>query len=147
MIIDKIKIVLSNYIEAYLTAHSFHWNVEGINFAQFHNLFSEIYTEYYEQIDVLAEFIRTLSLGSEYINCSVDIIKLNKTITTNIIVGNRPIDMCLELIRINNILINSFEDILVEAEKVNIQNTISSYFTEKLEKLHKLNWLLIAHTK
>jgi starvation-inducible DNA-binding protein len=38
----------------------FHWNVEGPDFAQLHEFFSEIYEDAYGAVDQMAEYIRTL---------------------------------------------------------------------------------------
>ena len=44
----------------YLKAHNFHWNVEGADFLEFHDLFGKIYEEVYGSIDDFAEKIRAL---------------------------------------------------------------------------------------
>ena len=42
----------------FLKAQNFHWNVEGPDFQQFHELFGKIYEEVYSSIDDFAENIR-----------------------------------------------------------------------------------------
>jgi starvation-inducible DNA-binding protein len=59
-LIDSLKIVISNNFALYLKAHYFHWNVEGPDFAQFHEFFENLYTDFYSSIDHFAEEIRTL---------------------------------------------------------------------------------------
>lgn len=44
----------------YMKAHSYHWNVTGANFPQYHALFDTIYTEVYASVDDFAENIRKL---------------------------------------------------------------------------------------
>ncbi len=53
-----LKIAFASEFSFYLKAHYFHWNVEGINFQQFHDLFGGIYEEVYGSIDDFAENIR-----------------------------------------------------------------------------------------
>ncbi len=53
-----LKIAFASEFSFYLKAHYFHWNVEGINFQQFHELFGGIYEEVYGSIDDFAENIR-----------------------------------------------------------------------------------------
>lgn len=53
-----LKIAFASEFSFYLKAHFFHWNVEGINFKQYHDLFGGIYEEVYDNIDVFAENIR-----------------------------------------------------------------------------------------
>lgn len=59
-LVDSIKMVLANNFALYLKAHYFHWNVEGPDFAQFHDFFGDLYTEIYSSIDHFAEEIRAL---------------------------------------------------------------------------------------
>lgn len=54
------KIAFSTEFSFYLKAHFYHWNVEGENFTQYHDLFGKIYEEVYGSIDDFAENIRKL---------------------------------------------------------------------------------------
>jgi starvation-inducible DNA-binding protein len=64
IIVDKVilslKAALADSFVFYYKAHQSHWNVEGVLFAQFHDLFSKIYEEVYDSIDTLAEELRAL---------------------------------------------------------------------------------------
>jgi starvation-inducible DNA-binding protein len=53
-----LKIAFASEYAFYLKAHYFHWNVEGPNFPQLHELFGNIYEEVYGSIDKFAEEIR-----------------------------------------------------------------------------------------
>lgn len=59
-LVKLMRIAFASEYSFYLKAHNFHWNVEGIHFQQFHELFSDIYEEVYESIDPFAENIRKL---------------------------------------------------------------------------------------
>lgn len=59
---NQIKVCLADSFTFYLKAHNYHWNVEGPDFYEFHQLFGEIYEEVYGAIDTLAEQIRTLDV-------------------------------------------------------------------------------------
>jgi starvation-inducible DNA-binding protein len=52
------KIAFASEFSFYLKAHQFHWNVEGSNFKQLHDLFGDLYEEVYDSIDEFAEKIR-----------------------------------------------------------------------------------------
>jgi starvation-inducible DNA-binding protein len=54
------KIAFSTEFAFYLKAANFHWNVEGKDFVQLHDLFGKIYEEVYDSIDDFAENIRKL---------------------------------------------------------------------------------------
>lgn len=58
---NALKIAFASEYAYYLKAHNFHWNVEGINFTQFHDLFSQIYTEVFGALDLFAENIRKIN--------------------------------------------------------------------------------------
>lgn len=59
-LINSMKVAFASEYSFYLKAHNYHWNVTGINFPQYHQLFDMIYTEVYENIDDFAENIRKL---------------------------------------------------------------------------------------
>jgi starvation-inducible DNA-binding protein len=59
-VILALKAALADSFVFYYKAHQSHWNVEGILFAQFHDLFGKIYEEVYGSIDILAEELRAL---------------------------------------------------------------------------------------
>lgn len=59
---EQLKVCLADSFTFYLKTHNYHWNVEGPDFYQFHQLFGEIYAEVYGAIDTLAEQIRTLDV-------------------------------------------------------------------------------------
>ena len=58
--IEKAKIVMADTFKFYLKAQNYHWNVQGIHFLQFHDLFGKIYEEVFGSIDTIAEEIRAM---------------------------------------------------------------------------------------
>lgn len=59
MLSDALKQFLATSFAYYLKAHYFHWNVEGPDFVQLHELFANIYEDTYNSVDTTAEYIRT----------------------------------------------------------------------------------------
>lgn len=59
-LIKAAKIAFATEFNFYLKAHYFHWNVEGPDFKEFHDLFGDIYEEVYSSVDAFAENIRKL---------------------------------------------------------------------------------------
>jgi starvation-inducible DNA-binding protein len=57
-----IKSAFASEFSFYLKAHNFHWNVEGIHFAELHELFQNIYEEVLASIDPFAEKIRAMDV-------------------------------------------------------------------------------------
>jgi len=62
MLADNLKEILSTTYAYKIKAQNFHWNVEGSNFPQYHELFGDIYSDSDSAIDPLAEYIRTLDV-------------------------------------------------------------------------------------
>lgn len=59
-LVNALKEVLADSYSLYFKAKGYHWNIEGIHFVQFHELFGEIANEVYEATDPLAEYIRAM---------------------------------------------------------------------------------------
>jgi len=59
-LVQSMKIALANAYTLQLKAQNYHWNVEGPDFSQYHDLFAKIYEEVYASVDVFAEEIRAL---------------------------------------------------------------------------------------
>ena len=57
---NQLKIAFASQYTFAIKAQNFHWNVEGSDFYQLHNLFEEIYNEVYASIDDFAENIRKI---------------------------------------------------------------------------------------
>ena len=60
MLADALKTLLATEYAFVIKAQLFHWNVEGPDFVQLHDLFGRIYDDVYGAIDPTAEYIRTL---------------------------------------------------------------------------------------
>lgn len=55
-----LKIAMANTFIMYFKSHSYHWNVEGMLFSQFHDFFGDLYDELYGAVDPIAEHIRAI---------------------------------------------------------------------------------------
>jgi starvation-inducible DNA-binding protein len=95
MLADDLKTLLATSYAFVIKAQNFHWNVEGSDFAQYHNFFQGIYDEVYgNAIDQTAEYIRTLDVyapGSfeRFSELSVIVGRYTVYTHTNISVCNR----------------------------------------------------------
>lgn len=58
--IAALKATFASQYSFLVKAQGFHWNVEGTDFAEYHELFGNIYSEVYDSIDTFAEEIRAL---------------------------------------------------------------------------------------
>ena len=57
-LIVQLRKVLATNFSIYLKTHMFHWNVEGPNFNDYHAFWAGVYSDLFDQSDVLAEYIR-----------------------------------------------------------------------------------------
>lgn len=65
-LIASLHISLANTFVMYFKAHSYHWNVEGKDFAQYHGFLGDLYEELHGAVDPLSERIRVLGQYSPH---------------------------------------------------------------------------------
>ena len=59
-LIQQLRVILGTNFSLYFKAHSFHWNVEGSDFYQYHKFFEVIYEEAEGAVDGIGEKLRQL---------------------------------------------------------------------------------------
>jgi starvation-inducible DNA-binding protein len=59
-LIQQLKVILATNFALYLKAHNFHWNVEGVDFPEYHGFLGDLYNAIWAQNDDIAEHIRQL---------------------------------------------------------------------------------------
>jgi len=146
MITDDLKILLADHIESALIVHGYHWNIQGPDFNQYHDFFGEIYDDYQGQVDTLAEYIRSVSFGNEYVAATASIVKLNTTVEAIPVVGNKAIQMCHEIIKLNNNLFDRMAKLFDDATTEKMDG-LANYCAERMNYHTKLNWKLLAIVK
>lgn len=65
-LVQQLKVLLADQVTFYLRAHGFHWNVKGQDFAQYHELFQEIYEDTYSAVDPIAELLLKLQSDAPF---------------------------------------------------------------------------------
>ena len=60
-LIQQLKVILGTNFALYFKSHSFHWNIEGSNFPQYHSFLGDFYYSVFDQTDDIAEHIRQLN--------------------------------------------------------------------------------------
>jgi len=123
----------------YLKAHNFHWNVEGSDFLEYHDLFGKIYEEVYGSIDDFAEKIR--SLGT-YVPASFTRFSMLTLVDdeVNILPKQQMVAMLLED---NEKLIKLLKMVYNESEAVN-EYGFSNFMAERIDAHAKHGWMLRA---
>lgn len=59
-IVESLQLLVADLYSLTALAHNLHWNVEGPNFTEYHEFFSDAYTSNFENSDVFSEQIRQL---------------------------------------------------------------------------------------
>ena len=60
MLVETLKTTLADTFVLYFKAHSYHWNIEGSDFAQYHEFVGNFYEDVFGSVDSIAELIRTM---------------------------------------------------------------------------------------
>lgn len=132
-----LKIAHANTFVMYFKAHSFHWNVEGINFPTYHEFFSDLYTDLFSAVDPLAEELRALD---GYAPKSLAELYNSATIVENTdIVGDSVREMLNSLLVDNNEVINSLNKVFTLASDANEQG-LADLVAGRLDTHKKHSW-------
>lgn len=137
-----LKELLSDTVALRFKAQGYHWNVEGINFHQFHDLFSDIYEQYESAIDPLAEWLRKLGFLAPS-----DLLSFyNQTSVSESISGTDARSMATDLRESNYLMILKLQDAVDYATEMK-QHALANFFAERMDAHQKINWQLTATTK
>jgi len=142
-LIASLRVALANTFVMYFKTHSFHWNIEGIEFSQYHEFFGDIYQDVYGAVDPLAENLRKLQA---YAPISLMEMYSNKTIeeeTTRVVLIS---DMLSALERANDEVIKSLNKVfdLATAQK---EQGLANFVADRLDTHKKHGWMIRASAK
>lgn len=142
MLAGAMRRVLADGYVLYYAAHSSHWNVEGSNFPQYHTFFEKIYTEVFEELDKIAEQIRSINA---YTPVSLKDLLTMTTITEASRVYS-PEEMLRMLSGMNSTLVSSIDAAYRTAEAAH-EIGMSNYLQDLTDKQKKLGWMISATLK
>jgi starvation-inducible DNA-binding protein len=138
-----IKVLLANATVMYYKAHQFHWNVEGVEFTQYHEFFEDIYTDVYASIDPTAELLRKLD---EYTPVSLDELFKYKTLQEETTRVELLSDILASLLKANDEVLDSLNKVftIANADK---QQGICNFIADRIDTHQKHGWWLRASAK
>jgi len=136
------KVAFATEFSFYLKAHNFHWNVEGSDFKQYHDLFGGIYEEVYGSIDTFAEQIR--SLGT-YVPASYARFSMLTQIEdeTQIL----PRQAMVEALIVDNEKIVKLLKLVFQQGEANQEFGFSDFIASRIDAHRKHGWMLRASAK
>ena len=136
------KIAFASEFTFYLKAHFFHWNVEGINFRELHDLFGTIYEEVYGSIDDFAEKIRSLGAYAPGSNSRFNMLSAINDETSVV----PPEAMVAELLQDSDNMVKILKRVYDIAE-VEGEHGFSNFLAERMDAHRKHSWQLRATSK
>ncbi len=136
------KVGFASTFSFYLKAHNFHWNVEGSDFKQYHDLFGGIYEEVYGSIDDFAEKIRALGT---YVPGSFTRFNMLSQIDDETQILSKE-EMVTGLLSDNEKLINILKLIFEISEKYK-EVGFSDFIAGRIDAHRKHGWMLTASSK
>jgi len=138
-----IKVLLANATVMYYKAHQFHWNIEGIEFTQYHEFFGDLYTDVYESVDPIAELLRKLD---EYAPVSLDELFKYKTLKEESQRVEKLEDIFTSLIAANQEVLDSLNKVFTIAN-TNKQQGVCNFIADRIDTHQKHAWFLRASAK
>lgn len=131
--------IFNNNFVAYYRSHVAHVNTEGRNFYSDHKLLQKIYESLQDQIDVIAELLRSMG---EYMPCDIQDVLNQSEISTKILEGDS--DFLLEAVMKDlQALKDSYDELEDVAEDEDYEE-ISNYAQDRVLALNKQIWMLRA---
>lgn len=141
-LVNALKSALGDTFTFYFKAHTFHWNVQGPDFAQYHGLFDTAYNQAFAEIDTIAEHIRALDAFAPS-----SLAELRSSATISEEVGpSDAITMVKKLLSANDMLIITLLRAYKAAEDAN-EVGVSNFLQDTIDAHQKLGWMLRATTK
>jgi starvation-inducible DNA-binding protein len=141
-LVSQLRQVMANNFVFYFKAHSFHWNVEGPNFPQYHEFLEGVYTNAFGAVDRIAEEIRALG---EYAPMS-----LNEMLNTSSLMENTSQRNAMSMFSIlsedNQNILGGLLATQKMAEAAN-QVGLANYLQDLYDSHKKLAWMLSAIQK
>jgi starvation-inducible DNA-binding protein len=137
-LIQQMRVILGTNFGLYFKSHSFHWNVEGPNFSDYHAFLGTFYTEVFANTDLIAEKIRMLGAYAP--------IGLSRMLELSDIEESGTHGMFVQLTADNERLIHHLRAGIQAADNAE-EPAISNFLQDLLDQHQKKNWMLKSITK
>lgn len=141
-LIISMKKVLADTFVMYFKAHTYHWNVEGADFKQYHDFFGGIYEELFAAVDEIAEHIRQLD---GYTPTSLMELKSYSMVSEDEEAVS-AMSMVNRLLDTNNLILASLMMAYKDAEAAT-ELGLANFLQDRIAAHQKHGWMLKATTK
>jgi starvation-inducible DNA-binding protein len=142
-LVEDLRVLQANVTALYFRAHGHHWNVEGSDFSEYHDLFETIYTDIYGSIDPIAENIRKLGAYAPF---RLERLVELKTLPEKDRNANDPRSLAIDLLDGNEFVVQQLKDVFKAADKADEQG-VANFIADRIDQHQKWSWQLRASTK
>ena len=142
-LIATLKLALGNTFFMYYKSHAYHWNVEGMEFSQFHDFFAELYEDLYGAVDPLAENLRKLDT---YAPISIMELYNYKTVQEDSAMPVLLVDMLNNLLVANTETYNTLSKLFDLATAAKEQG-LANFAADRMDQHRKHAWMIKASLK
>ena len=141
-LIEQMKIILGTNFGLYFKAHTFHWNVEGPNFSEYHAFLGTFYEGVFANTDPIAEHIR--ALGSYAPTTLARMMELSKV--QDLVAIPSPLIMMSELAQDNDKYIVELRAGIALADAAD-EPAVGNFLQDILDAHQKHGWMLKSFTR
>jgi starvation-inducible DNA-binding protein len=142
-LITALRLALGNTFFMYYKTHAYHWNIEGIEFSQYHDFFQGIYEDLYGAVDPTSENLRKLDV---YAPISIMELDNYKTISEDSVMPVLLVDMLSNLLVANTETYNVFSKVFDLATEQKEQG-LANFAADRMDAHRKHGWMLRASLK
>ena len=142
ILISQLRTILGTNFALYFKAHSYHWNVEGPDFPEYHGFLGDFYDSVFDQTDDIAEHLRRLDA---YAPVSLSRMMELSDIEEDVNIP-APVGMFSNLRRDNDRYIIHLRAGIAAADAAG-EPAVSNFLQDILGKHQKHAWMLRSITK
>ena len=135
---DSLNNLLSNAAVFYFSSHRAHWNVEGVDFREYHDLFGEIYADVLESLDSIGENIRKLGDFPIALGDAEDISSYEDDSATT-----DARELAMDIYEKNKVYLELVKETFDVANNSNEQG-VANFLAERIDQHEKWDWQLRA---
>jgi DNA-binding ferritin-like protein len=138
ILVEALENLLADVVTIYFRTHAYHWNVKGQDFAQYHELFEEIYQDIYSSIDPIAENIRKLGHDAPI---SLTELVGDSSVPESEVDTADPKTLAYDLYRMNELLVVQLKAVFDLTNAINEQG-VANFIAERIDSHMKWSWQL-----
>jgi starvation-inducible DNA-binding protein len=142
-LIAATRVSLANTFIMYFKTQAFHWNIEGIEFSQYHDFFADIYEDVYGAVDPLAENLRKLDAYAPISLMEMYGYKTLEEESTQVVLLK---DMLTALQAANDKVIESLNKVF-ELATANKEQGLANFAADRIDSHKKHGWQIRSSLK